>query len=257
LTVPPHAIVHLGACTDTREQNIEYLARVNIRASQDLWRYATEARVPFIYASSAATYGGGERGYDDDETLIPSLTPLNPYGDSKQQFDLWALDQERRGEHPPAWCGLKFFNVYGFGERHKGPMASVVLHAYDQIEATGQVRLFKSHRPGVADGHQSRDFILVDDVVDVLVWLVAQPVARGIYNLGTGRARTFLDLAKAVFGALGRPDRIEFIDTPQDVRRHYQYFTEARMSRLRSAGYVRPFTTLEEGVASYVRRLRA
>jgi len=253
----PRAIVHLGACTDTREQSLEYLERVNIRASQDLWRYATAARVPLIYASSAATYGAGEHGYDDDERLTPLLRPLNRYGESKQRFDLWALEQERAGAHPPSWCGLKFFNVYGFGERHKGPMASVVLHAYDQILATGRVRLFKSHRPDVADGHQSRDFIFVDDVVDVLLWLSAQPVPRGIFNLGTGSARTFLDLARAVFAALDQAEDIEFIETPEDVRRHYQYFTEARMARLLAHGYVPPFTALEDGVASYVRSLRA
>ncbi|MCC7010109.1 MAG: ADP-glyceromanno-heptose 6-epimerase [Acidobacteria bacterium] len=256
LDAPPRAIVHLGACTDTREQDVAYLTRVNLRASQELWRYASDAGVPFIYASSAATYGAGEHGYDDDERLVPRLKPLNKYGESKQQFDLWALDEARAGAHPPAWCGLKFFNVYGFGERHKGPMASVVLHAYDQIAATGRVRLFRSHEPGVPDGHQARDFVFVDDVVDVLAWLVRQPTPRGIFNLGTGKARTFLDLARAVFAAVGQPERIDFIDTPEDVRRHYQYFTEARMDRLLAHGYARPFTTLEDGVASYVRSLR-
>jgi ADP-L-glycero-D-manno-heptose 6-epimerase len=246
------AIVHLGACTDTREQDLAYLGRVNVGASQALWRHASRAGIPLVYASSAATYGDGQLGYDDDEAMMPRLRPLNRYGDSKQQFDLWALTEERNGLHPPSWAGLKFFNVYGFGERHKGPMASVVLQAFDQISATSRVRLFKSHRPGVPDGHQSRDFILVDDVVDVLMALVASPVPRGIFNLGTGRARTFLDLAKAVFAALRLPERIEFIDTPEDLRRHYQYFTEARMERLRQAGYLRPFTSLEVGVDRYV-----
>lgn len=249
------AIVHLGACTDTREQDRAYLDRVNLGASQALWRHASRARIPLVYASSAATYGDGTLGYDDDEATMPRLRPLNRYGESKQQFDLWALEQERAGLHPPAWTGLKFFNVYGFGERHKGPMASVVLQAFDQIVATSRVRLFKSHRPDIPDGHQSRDFILVDDVVDVLMTLVASPVPRGIFNLGTGRARTFVDLANAVFVALRLPERIEFIDTPEDVRRHYQYFTEARMDRLRQAGYLRPFTSLEAGVERYVRDL--
>jgi ADP-L-glycero-D-manno-heptose 6-epimerase len=257
LWTPVQAVIHLGACTDTREQNREYLDRVNLGASQQLWRYATSARVPFIYASSAATYGAGEHGYDDDEARIPALRPLNLYGESKQQFDLWALAEERAGAHPPAWCGLKFFNVYGYGERHKGPMASVVMHAVDQIRATGRMRLFKSDRPHVPDGHQARDFISVEDVVDVLVWLVRQPIARGIFNLGTGQARTFLDLVRAVFTALDAPERIEFVDAPEDVRRHYQYFTEARMERLRAAGYSRPFTPLEQGVARYVERLTA
>jgi ADP-L-glycero-D-manno-heptose 6-epimerase len=253
---PLAAIVHLGACTDTRETDRGYLTRVNLEYSQRLWRYASVAGVPLIYASSAATYGDGSLGYDDDEALIPRLKPLNAYGDSKQQFDVWALAEERAGVHPPHWCGLKFFNVYGFGERHKGAMASVVLHAFDQIRATGRMRLFKSHRPEIADGHQSRDFVFVDDVVDVLHALVAQPVSRGIFNLGSGRARTFLDLTRAVFTALGAPERIEFIDTPEDVRRHYQYFTEARMARLHAAGYATRLTPLEDGVRQYVHQLK-
>jgi ADP-L-glycero-D-manno-heptose 6-epimerase len=252
---PVRAIVHLGACTDTRETDRAYLTRVNLEYSRQLWRYASVAGVPLVYASSAATYGDGSLGYDDDESQIPRLKPLNAYGESKQQFDEWALAQERAGVHPPHWCGLKFFNVYGFGERHKGPMASVVLHAFDQIRATGRMRLFKSHRPDIADGHQARDFVFVDDVVSVIAALVERPVARGIFNLGSGRARTFLDLTRAVFAALDAPERIEFIDTPEDVRRHYQYFTEATMGRLQSAGYAQRLTGLEDGVARYVRRL--
>lgn len=252
---PVTAIVHLGACTDTREMDRAYLDRVNLRASQQLWNYATRTGVPFIYASSAATYGDGTSGYDDDEALIPSLRPLNPYGESKQQFDLWALEQERTGEHPPAWTGLKFFNVYGFGERHKGSMASIVLHAFDQIRATGRVRLFRSHRAGIADGHQARDFVFVDDVVETIVALVERPLSRGIFNLGSGRARTFADAAQAVFAALGRPVDIEFIDTPADLREQYQYFTEAKMTRLRDAGYARTSTALETGVERYVQAL--
>jgi ADP-L-glycero-D-manno-heptose 6-epimerase len=252
---PVDAIVHLGACTDTRETDRGFLTRVNLEYSQQLWRVCSTGGIPLIYASSAATYGDGSLGYDDDESLIPALRPLNAYGDSKQQFDLWVLGQERAGVHPPAWCGLKFFNVYGFGERHKGAMASVVLHAFDQIRATGRMRLFKSHRPDIADGHQARDFVFVDDVVDVIRALVARPTPRGIFNLGSGRARTFLDLTRAVFGALGRPECIDFIDTPEDVRRHYQYFTEAAMARLQAAGYARALTPLEAGVAAYVASL--
>jgi ADP-L-glycero-D-manno-heptose 6-epimerase len=249
------AIVHLGACTDTREMDRAYLNRVNLASSQELWRYCTRAGIPFIYASSAATYGDGAHGYDDDESQIPLLRPLNPYGQSKQDFDMWALAQERAGHHPPHWAGLKFFNVYGFGERHKGRMASVVLHAFDQVQARGFVNLFKSHREGIADGHQARDFVFVDDVVDVIVAMLERPPARGIFNLGSGRARTFLDLARAVFAALDRPPDIRFIDTPIDLREQYQYFTEARMTRLRDAGYVRQSTDLETGVADYVSRL--
>lgn len=250
-----HAIVHLGACTDTREMDRAYLGRVNLRASQDLWRHATRARVPLVYASSAATYGDGAFGYDDDEALLPRLKPLNPYGESKQQFDLWALDEERAGRTPPAWTGLKFFNVYGFGERHKGRMASVVLHAFDQIAETGHVRLFKSHRDGVADGHQARDFVAVDDVVQTILALVDRPLSRGIYNLGSGTARTFLDLALAVFRALDCEPDVRFIDTPVDLRAQYQYFTEANMARLRAAGYARDPLSLEAGVDRYVRTL--
>lgn len=251
------AVVHMGACTDTRETNRAYLNVVNVLSSEQLWRRTTELGVPFIYASSAATYGDGSLGYDDDETILPQLKPLNAYGDSKQEFDLWALGEERAGRHPRAWTGLKFFNVYGFGERHKGPMSSVVIQAFDQIRATGRVRLFKSHRAGIADGHQARDFVFVDDVVDVLLALVNRPLPRGIFNLGSGKARTFLDLARAVFVATGKPEQIEFIDTPPDLRKTYQYFTEAPMGRLRLAGYALTPTTLETGVQRYVRALQA
>jgi len=246
------AVVHMGACTDTRETDRAYLGAVNVKASQDLWRRTTELGVPLIYASSAATYGDGALGYDDDEAVLPKLKPLNAYGDSKQEFDIWALAEERAGRHPAAWAGLKFFNVYGFGERHKGPMSSVVIQAFDQIRATGRVRLFKSHHPDFADGHQARDFVFVDDVVDVLTSLVDRPTPRGIFNLGSGTARTFLDLARATFAAMGKPEQIDFIDTPPDLRKTYQYFTEAPMARLRAAGYARNPTSLEAGVARYV-----
>ncbi len=248
-------IVHLGACTDTTELDEAFLRRVNLEYSIELFRFATEAGIPFLYASSAATYGDGRFGYDDDPALVPKLEPLNPYGRSKLDFDLFALRSEARGEAPPRWAGFRFFNVYGFGERHKGRMASVVLHAFDQIRATGRVRLFRSHRPGIADGHQRRDFVFVDDVVEVLHFALRAPSARGIFNLGTGRARTFLDLARATFRALGAAPEIEFIDTPLAIRDRYQYFTEARIERLRSAGYTEPFTPLEEGVAATVARL--
>jgi ADP-L-glycero-D-manno-heptose 6-epimerase len=242
-------IVHLGACTDTTETDDTYFTRVNVQYSQRLWTYATRARVPFVYASSAATYGDGALGYDDDASLIPRLVPLNAYGRSKQTFDTWVL---RQSETPPVWSGWKFFNVYGYGERHKGHMASVILHAYDQLRAGGPVRLFRSHRTGIADGHQARDFIDVRDVVSVLWFALDHPVRRGIYNLGTGQARTYLDLARAVCHALGIEERIEFIDTPPAIREKYQYFTEARIGRLREAGYDAPFHALESGVADYV-----
>jgi ADP-L-glycero-D-manno-heptose 6-epimerase len=248
-------IVHLGACTDTTEMDVGYLRRVNLEYSQRLWRWATERGVPMVYASSAATYGDGAEGYDDDEAAIPRLRPLNPYGESKQEFDLFALAEERAGRRPPAWSGFKFFNVYGFGERHKGPMASVVLHAFDQIRSAGEVRLFASHRPDVADGEQRRDFVYVDDVVDVLQFALARPLPRGIFNLGTGTSRTFRDLAHATFAALHLAPRIRFVPMPEGLRARYQYATEARMTRLRAAGYGAPFTPLEEGARRYVERL--
>lgn len=250
-------IVHLGACTDTTEMDVTYLRRVNLEYSERLWRYATERRVPLVYASSAATYGGGELGYDDDESRIPELRPLNPYGESKQQFDLFALAEERAGRTPPAWTGFKFFNVYGYGERHKGKMASVILHAFDQIRADGEVRLFKSYHPDFADGAQRRDFVAVDDVVAVLHFALDRPIARGILNLGSGTSRTFLDLAHATFAALGLAPRIRFIDMPETLRPRYQYATEARMARLRAAGYDAPFLSLEDGARRYVERLLA
>jgi len=249
------AVIHLGACTNTMELNEAFLTRVNLEYSKALWNYCTEKHIPFVYASSAATYGDGSSGYDDDEELIPRLRPLNPYGESKRLFDLWALAEEQAGRKPPSWSGFKFFNVYGFGERHKNKMASVVLHAYDQIRATGRVRLFKSHREGIADGHQKRDFVFVEDAVRVLHFALEHPIPRGIFNLGTGHARTYLDLARAVFAALELPERIDFIDTPVEIRDRYQYFTEAKMERLRSQGYERPFTRLEDGVQKYIARL--
>ena len=248
-------IVHLGACTDTTQLDEIFLERVNVAYSKALWRFATQRRVPLVYASSAATYGDGSQGYDDDEALIGELRPLNPYGDSKQRFDRFVLAEEAKGATPPAWSGFKFFNVYGFGERHKGRMASVVLQAFDQIRERGSVQLFRSHRDGIADGHQSRDFVFVGDVVNVLHFALDRPLARGLYNLGTGRARTFLDLVQATFAALGAEPRIEFVDTPADLRERYQYFTEARMEKLRAAGFGRPFMSLEDGVREYVRLL--
>ena len=249
------SIMHLGACADTTETDAEYLRRMNVEYSQKIWQHATREKIPLVYASSAATYGGGELGYDDDVALLPRLKPLNLYGQSKNAFDAWALAEEKRGAKPPTWSGFKFFNVYGFGERHKRKMASVVLHAFDQIRAGGSVKLFESHRAGIADGEQKRDFIAVEDVIDVLHFAREKPIERGIYNLGTGEARTFLDLARAVFAAAKRPEKIDFIPTPEAIRERYQYFTEARMERLRAQGYARPFTSLERGVAAYVDRL--
>jgi ADP-L-glycero-D-manno-heptose 6-epimerase len=250
-------IVHLGACSDTTETNQIFLDCVNLGYSKNIWNYATAHATPLVYASSAATYGGGEQGYEDDEGNFDKLKALNLYGDSKLKFDFWALAQEAQGIEPPVWSGFKFFNVYGPGERHKGKMSSVVLQSFDQIRVTGGMKLFRSHREGIDDGHQSRDFIFVDDVIDVLFFALERPIRRGIYNLGTGRARPFYDLARAVFHTLEVPENIIFIDTPEALRGQYQYFTEASMEKLRGQGYNKPFTSLEEGVRQYVQALLA
>jgi len=254
------SIIHLGACTDTTEMRVDFLTDVNLEYTKALWKIATEFKIPFVYASSAATYGAGEFGYDDDESKMANLKPLNPYGDSKLQFDLWALAEEKKGATPPTWSGFKFFNVYGFGERHKIKMASVVFQGFEQIRAHGFLKLFKSHKPGIADGEQKRDFVYVGDVVDVLIFALglskSGSLKRGIYNLGSGKARSFLDLAKATFKALGKEPSIEFIDTPIEIRDRYQYFTEANMNKLKQAGYTREFTSLEEGVKQTIANLQ-
>lgn len=243
-------VVHLGARTDTAEQDVAIFDKLNLNYSKRIWDICTRHQIPLVYASSAATYGDGSFGYEDNHEIVSSLKPLNPYGESKQDFDLWALDQK---ETPPFWAGVKFFNVYGPNEYHKARMASVVFHTFHQIQKTGGMKLFRSHRPDVKDGEQQRDFIYIKDVVDVLLFLAEKKPASGLYNLGTGTARTFLDLAGQTFAALNREPNISFIDTPVDIRDTYQYFTEANMAKLRAAGYDRPFTSLEDGVHEYVR----
>lgn len=242
-------IVHLGARTDTAEFDKTLLWRLNTDYTKELWSKCIQYQIPFIYASSAATYGLGEQGYDDDESKMSLLKPLNPYGESKLEFDLWALEQE---EKPFYWCGLKFFNVYGPGEENKGRMASVVWHAYNQIKDTGKMRLFRSHNPDYKDGEQKRDFVFVHDVTDVIFWLMNHRKDAGIYNLGSGEARTFLDLVKAVFHSMNLEEDIEFIDTPEDIRDKYQYFTEAEMDKLKRIGYPNTFKSIEEGVKEYL-----
>lgn len=242
------AIIHLGACTDTTELDVEYLRKINLEYSKSVWDFAVKNKIPLVYASSAATYGAGEQGYSDDESLISKLKPLNPYGESKRLFDLWVLEQEKQGHVPPAWAGFKFFNVYGAREGHKGKMASVVHHSRLQILKEGEVKLFKSHRPDFKDGEQKRDFVWVGDLVQVLLYAAEGKIKRGIFNLGSGQARTFFDLASAVFESMGKKSNIRFIDMPKDLQPRYQYFTEAEMKRLRDAGYTKPFHTLEEGV---------
>ncbi len=242
-------VYHIGARTDTTEFNMSVFDELNLNYSKEIWKLCTAFNIPLVYASSAATYGDGSLGYTDDHNLIPKLQPLNPYGVSKNEFDKWVLSQEKT---PPYWFGLKFFNVFGPNEYHKGRMASVVFHAYNQIRDTGSVKLFRSHNPDYPDGEQLRDFIYVKDVVDVLYFLMNHQTNSGIYNLGTGKARTFLDLVNSVFTALGEDPSIEFIDTPIDIRDKYQYFTEAAMQKLHSIGYTKPFTPLEDGIREYV-----
>ncbi|MBL7804086.1 MAG: ADP-glyceromanno-heptose 6-epimerase [Saprospiraceae bacterium] len=249
------AVLHLGARTDTTEMDTAIFDRLNLEYSKSLWMLCAGFQIPLYYASSAATYGLGEQGYADDHATIPQLQPLNPYGQSKQDFDVWALEQLRNTQQaPPAWAGYKFFNVYGPNEYHKGRMASVIFHTTRQIKATGGMKLFRSHRPDYRDGEQSRDFIYVKDVVDVLLFFLEKRPPNAIYNLGTGQARTFLDLATGTFHALGLEPNISFIDTPADIRDTYQYFTEANMDKLRAAGYLEPFYGLEEGIEDYVQR---
>ncbi|MBX3238862.1 MAG: ADP-glyceromanno-heptose 6-epimerase [Chitinophagaceae bacterium] len=243
-------IFHLGARTDTTEFDYAVHERLNYEYSQDIWNCCIVHHIPLVYASSAATYGAGELGYHDDHTLVEKLQPLNPYGVSKNEFDKWALRQQCV---PPFWAGLKFFNVYGPNEYHKGRMASVIFHAFRQIQERGYVNLFKSHKPEFKDGEQLRDFIYVNDVTAVCLWLMENQPQSAIYNLGTGKARTFYDLAAATFKGAGKPVDIRFIDMPEDIREKYQYFTEADMNKLRNAGYTQPFFSLEEGVNDYVK----
>jgi ADP-L-glycero-D-manno-heptose 6-epimerase len=299
-------VIHLGARTDTTEFNYDIHRALNVEYSQEIWKYCTLKQVPLIYASSAATYGSGEVGYNDNENNLENLHPLNPYGVSKNEFDKWALQQQN---HPPFWAGLKFFNVYGPNEYHKGRMASVIFHAFNQIKKDGVVKLFKSHKDGFEDGKQLRDFIYVKDVVKVIYWMMEQykltvdglqagggsrevggdsrdfiandeesafnnspssdkrlgasanihpssvshHLSSGIYNLGTGKARTFEDLVKATFAGLDMEPDIQYIDMPQDIRDKYQYFTEANMRKLKDLGYQEEFYSLEDGVDDYVR----
>ena len=251
--IPIEAVVHMGAISATTERDFNKLVQENIRYSQRLWTWCAEHKVPFLYASSAATYGAGDAGYEDDEGKTDTLRPLNGYGYSKQFFDQWALRQVKQGlPIPPQWCGFKFFNVYGPNEYHKERMASVALHSFNQFKETGTVKLFKSHKAGYEDGMQLRDFVYVKDAAAVMAHFLAKPEHSGIYNIGTGKARAFKDLASAVMSSQGYPPAITYIDMPQDLHGKYQYFTEADMGKLAATGYATPFHTLEEGVRDYV-----
>lgn len=242
-------IFHLGARTDTTEMDYSIHKKLNLDYSKLIWDICTAQGIPLVYASSAATYGDGEHGYTDSHDIVKELQPLNPYGRSKNEFDIWALEQAAA---PPFWAGVKFFNVYGPNEYHKGRMASVVFHAYRQIKEKGTVKLFRSHHPDYKDGEQIRDFIYVKDATGICYWLMQNQPANGLYNVGTGKARTFNDLVTAIFHTLDKPVQIEYIDTPADIRDKYQYFTEADMNKLIHAGYKLPITSLEEGVEEYV-----
>ncbi len=243
-------IAHIGARTDTAENDKSIFDRLNLGYSKHVWNYCVKYNIPLIYASSAATYGMGEYGFDDNHDIIEKLKPLNLYGDSKNEFDKWVLEQTTA---PPFWAGLKFFNVYGPNEYHKNRMASVVFHTYNQIKDTGKMRLFRSHNIKYKDGEQRRDFIYVKDIMDVMFFFMNRKNDPGIYNLGTGTSRTFLELAANVFKAMRKTRVIEFIDTPADIRDNYQYYTEARMNKLRSTGYSREFTSLEAGIDEYIK----
>ena len=242
-------VIHLGARTDTTEFDYNVFQKLNVDYTLTIWQCCVKFQIPLIYASSAATYGMGELGYDDRHDIVFDLKPLNPYGRSKNEVDKYILKQN---EQPPFWAGLKFFNVYGPNEFHKGKMASVILHAYRQIKDTGKVKLFRSHNPQFKDGQQLRDFVYVKDVAKVILWLMEHKPESGLYNVGTGKARSFYDLADNTFKAMGLEANIEFIDTPLEIRDKYQYFTEANMEKLRAAGYDKPFTSLEDGVREYV-----
>jgi ADP-L-glycero-D-manno-heptose 6-epimerase len=245
-------VFHLGARTDTTETDVNIFDRLNLNYSKKIWTACSQYAIPLIYASSAATYGDGQLGYADDHKLLAGLQPLNAYGESKNDFDRWVLQQEKQ---PPFWAGLKFFNVYGPNEYHKGRMASVIFHAFNQIRIDKKMHLFRSHREDYKDGQQVRDFIYVKDVIRVLRYIYENKntLQSAIYNLGTGEARSFEDLTLAVFKAMGIRPNIEYIDMPEDIRENYQYFTQAEMAKLREQGFIDPFISLEEGIDDYVK----
>ncbi|MEK9661318.1 MAG: ADP-glyceromanno-heptose 6-epimerase [Alphaproteobacteria bacterium] len=250
-----HMIFHLGAISSTTETDADAIIANNFRLTGELWDWCAQRGIRLIYASSAAVYGDGSAGFDDllDTQSLAALRPLNPYGWSKLLFDRRAARlASHRGQHPEQWAGLRFFNVYGPNEAHKGGQRSVVPQFWHQIREAGRARLFRSHHPDYADGGQLRDFVHVDDCVAVMLWLYDNPSVSGLFNLGTGQARSFADLARALFAAMELPAGIDYVDTPPQIRQHYQYFTQAKMDRLRAAGYDRPFISLEDGVRDYV-----
>ena len=242
-------VIHMGGISSTTVFDAEMLKQYNTNYSMALWHLCAKYFIPLIYASSAATYGSGENGYSDDEILIPTLKPLNPYGKSKQDFDVWCL---KENDKPPFWYGLKFFNVYGPNEYHKGSMASIVLHAYEQIMQTKKLKLFKSYREDIPHGQQKRDFVYIDDVVDIMYWLMENNPKSGIYNVGTGTARSYFEIAKIMFAVLKLPPKVVYIDMPEEIKAKYQYFTQADMKKLRDAGYKGRPTSLRNGINDYI-----
>ncbi|HZZ90836.1 MAG TPA: ADP-glyceromanno-heptose 6-epimerase [Caulobacteraceae bacterium] len=248
-------VIHMGAVSSTTETDADLIVQSNFVLSRDLFRWCAEEGRRFIYASSAATYGDGGLGFDDDVSLeaLTALRPLNAYGWSKAQFDIYVARQAASGAAPPQWAGLKFFNVYGPNEAHKGSMKSVAAQIWPDVARGGPVKLFKSYRPDYQDGGQLRDFVYVRDAVDVIEWLANRPDVSGVFNLGAGRARSFRDMADAVFKAAGKVPRIDYVPMPPDLQERYQYFTEAKLNRLRAAGYEGQFTSLEDGVGDYVK----
>lgn len=251
-------VVHIGAITDTsKTRNLAEMREWNTEYSKTLWRWCAREQVPFIYASSAATYGVGDQGFSDNHENLAKLAPLNPYAQSKHEFDLWAVEEASSGRpRPPSWQGLKFFNVYGPHEFHKGRMASTILFSYRSVRDTGTCPLFRSHKKGIADGEQSRDFIYVQDLVKIIDFFSQGGRAAGIYNCGTGRARSFREMARAVFNSLGKTEAIRWLDTPEEFRASYQYFTQAETQKLRAQGYAEKFTELEVGVEKYIQYLK-
>lgn len=247
-------VFHIGARTDTTEFDKKVFDKLNFDYSVNVWNLCVKNNIPLVYASSAATYGMGEHGFADSHGIVEKLRPLNPYGESKNEFDKWVLKQRTT---PPFWAGLKFFNVYGPNEYHKDRMASVIFHAYRQIKQNGSMKLFRSHNPHYKDGEQLRDFIYVKDVMDICYFLMQNKVSSGLYNIGTGTARTFYDLAASVFKALNLNPNIHFVDTPIDIRDKYQYFTEAKMEKLKQSGYNKSFFSLEDGIKDYVQNYLA
>lgn len=250
------AVFHMGANSSTTSVDGDEILEVNLRSSMAWWKWCARTGTPLIYASSAATYGDGQSGFDDDQSpaALDKLAPLNLYGWSKHAFDKWAVERAAQGDAPPQWAGLKFFNVYGPNEYHKGDMRSLVAKNTALVARGDTIRLFKSYKEGFADGQQLRDFVYVKDCVAVMLWLLGNRHVSGLFNLGTGQARSFVDLIQAIGAALSQQVKIEFVEMPESIRPNYQYFTEARMDKLREAGFERPFQSLEQGVADYVQQ---